>query len=126
MLENFTVTSFSDNRPVAAVEEDYSVTRGATCTHIFELPFVCDGYVQELSIIYKQGLRIVLTKDLEDCELTQDQYSSVLTLELSSVDTLKFDENLLDIYVQLKVLTVVDETLYNAPIKLVLVQTLDN
>ena len=37
MLENFTVTENSNNKPIVEIEEKDSITRGATCTHIFEL-----------------------------------------------------------------------------------------
>ena len=126
MLENFTETLFPDNRPILEDVERDSITRGATCTHIFELPFRCTGYVQDLSIIYRQGLDIILIKDFIDCTLTETVSDSIITIKLTPADTLKFEQNLLDVFVQLKVLTINNDTLYNTPIKLVLDPTLDN
>lgn len=126
MLENFTETQFPDNRPIVKDEDRDSITRGATCTHIFKLPFPCAGYVQDLSIIYKQGLEIVLIKDFIDCTVTETPYKSIIAVDLLPTDTLKFEQNLLDVYIQIKVLTINNETLYNTPIKLILEQTLDN
>ena len=52
--------------------------------------------------------------------------NSVLTIVLSPIDTEKFKHNLLTIQAQLKILTVDNETLYRAPIKIYLDTTLDN
>ena len=38
MLENFTETSFSDNRPIPEEEDQDSIVR-RYFTHVFELPF---------------------------------------------------------------------------------------
>lgn len=128
MLENFTETSFSDNRPIPEEEDQDSIVRGGTSTHVFELPFLCTNYVEDLNIIYKQGLEIVLTKEFTDCLITEDEdnSTSTLTLKLSSEDTLQFEQNLLDVYVQLRISTIDSELLYNTPIKLILEPTLDN
>lgn len=126
MLDNFTETTLSDNRPIIIEEYKDTITRGATCTHIFNLPFPFANYVQDLSIIYKQGLEIVLIKDFADCEVEETADGSIVTIILSPVDTLKFENNLLTIQVQLKIATVSNETLYSTPITLKLEPALDN
>lgn len=126
MLDNFTETILSDNRPIMIEEYKDTITRGATCTHIFNLPFPFAGYVQDLVVIYKQGLEIVLIKDFSDCEVEENADGSIVTIILSPVDTLKFENNLLTIQVQLKIATLSNETFYSTPITLKLEPTLDN
>lgn len=126
MLDNFTETTLSDNRPIIIEEYKDTITRGATCTHIFNLPFPFANYVQDLVVIYKQGLEIVLIKDFADCEVEENADGSIVTIILSPVDTLKFENNLLTIQVQLKISTISNETLYSTPITLKLEPTLDN
>lgn len=128
MLENFTETSYSDNRPLAIEEEQDSITRGATCIHIFELPFpINDGHVESLSVIYKQGIKApVLIKNISIIPVIDPaEYLYKFEVELTPEETLSFEQNLLDIYVQLK-LEKDGQTLYNTPIKLALNPTLDN
>ena len=133
MLENFTETQFSDNRPVIEEEERDGIVRGATCTHIFELPFVYnDGFAESVSVIYTQGLKKVLTKNITIIPAqTEAEKSSTVTLTLSPEETLGyFEQTLLDVYVQLKVVTKAtetkaSETLFNTPIKLVIESALD-
>ena len=43
-LSNFTETPFPDNRPLVPEDEQDSITIGATCTHIFDLPFFICRY----------------------------------------------------------------------------------
>jgi len=126
MLKNFTETIYPNNRPIMREEDKDTIVRGGTCIHIFRLPFPCENYVQDLKVIYKQGLEVVLIKDFADCEVIEAEHKSIIRVNLSPADTLKFEQNLLDIYVQLKVVTIDNSTLYNTPIKLMLEQTLDN
>lgn len=138
-LSNFTETLFPDNRPLVPEDEQDSITIGATCTHIFDLPFL-SADIEEAEIIYRQGLNVVLNKQtlnndfiIED-NLDPGHESSRIVLILSPEDTLKFKPNLLDVYVQLKIIIVkpegesesFDNVLYNTPIKLKLNVTLDN
>ncbi|MCK9470302.1 MAG: hypothetical protein M0Q88_00925 [Bacilli bacterium] len=138
-LSNFTETEFPDNRPPVPEDEQDSITIGATCTHIFDLPFL-SADIEEAEIIYRQGLNVVLNKQtinndfaIED-NLDPGHEGSRIVLTLSPEDTLKFKPNLLDVYVQLKIIKVkpeaepesVDNVLYNTPIKLKLNITLDN
>lgn len=128
MLENFTETLYPDNRPLPIEEEQDSITRGATCIHIFELPFpINDGHVESLSVIYKQGIKVpVLTKTINIIPVVDPaEYLYKFEVELTPEDTILFEQNLLDVYVQLK-LEKDRQTLYNTPIKLALNPTLDN
>ena len=61
----------------------------------------------------------MLTKEFTDCLITEDENNSTstLTLKLSPEDTLQFEQNLLDIYVQLRISTIDSELLYNTPYK---------
>ena len=88
MLDNFTETTLSDNRPI--IIEEY-IPREALPALIFNLPFPFANYVQDLFVIYKQGLEIVLIKDFADCEEKKTQME-VLLIILSPVDTLKFEK----------------------------------
>ena len=94
----------------------------------FELPFpINDGHVESLSVIYKQGIKVpVLTKTINIIPVVDPaEYLYKFEVELTPEDTILFEQNLLDVYVQLK-LEKDRQTLYNTPIKLALNPTLDN
>lgn len=96
--------------------------RGTTPTHTFQLPFDTSE-VCSVRLIYKQELLhgcIVLTKEIDDCQMSGDQISVTLTQE----DTLSLNCKY-PVKIQLRVLTKQGESLATTPITRSLVECLD-
>lgn len=116
MFDNYTPTINSDNRfKRLEIDKEDEIIIGGTCTHIFILPFKYSTYVVNSKILYKQGLDTVLEKYPVDYILEEDDEKgkTILKLKLSTQDTNLFRETLLDSFVQMRIETVNNETLYN-------------
>lgn len=128
MLENYTETTNSDNRfRCLGIDKDDEIIIGGTCTHIFILPFLYSQYVTDSKIIYKQGLNVVLEKDPQSYILEEDTEKNVttLTLKLSPAETALFKRNLLDAFVQMRIINTDGEVLYNRLNRLIVREPLD-
>lgn len=62
--------------------------RGTTPTHIFTLPFDAST-ITACRVTYEQENNVVLTKEINECELKDN----VITVKLSQEDSLKFKCN---------------------------------
>lgn len=79
--------------------------QGTTPTHYFTLPFSAD-IVANARIVYAQNERVVLKKELPDCECD----GNVISVKLSQEETLLFDCNK-PVEIQMRVLTNADDSL---------------
>lgn len=61
------------------------IARGCTCKNVFSIPFD-GGNIEKLFITYQQGGKMVLEKELADCEFSD----GTVSVELSQEDTLVF------------------------------------
>ena len=96
-----------------------SIIQGATARHNFEVPFDPSD-VRDLTIIYKQGLSVVLTKSLSDVEFFDedpDNHSSILWLNLSTDETSKFQltnqNNLVQVQIKIELNSTTSTGEYN-------------
>ena len=64
-----------------------SICQGSTPTHYFEIP-ISGSKVKEVEITYAQNDIVILTKNTEDCTITEEE---VIT-ELSQEETFLFDK----------------------------------
>ena len=85
--------------------------RGATPTHTFTLPFSTE-IIQDVSIVYSQNDKVVLRKQICDCNIEANQ----LSLRLTQEETLVFNENY-PVEIQVKVLTMGNDVLVSVPYK---------
>ena len=73
--------------------------RGTTPKHTFSLP-VDSSVIRALRIIYAQGGKEVITKELSDCTLAETE----ATVKLSQEETLLFDSSQI-VEIQMRILT---------------------
>jgi len=113
-LDDYTITHGTDNRHrYLDVEEIDSITIGGSCTHIFELPFKYTNYIKSGIIYYKQGLTVLLSIDITDDMITDLENTSIITLNLSPVQTQLFSRNALDTFAQLRLISVDDKVMFD-------------
>ena len=93
--------------------------QGTTPTHKFHLPFNAD-YIKKVRISYEQNGKIVLTKEMTDCEQDGECLMTTLTQE----ETLKFDANV-NVRIQLHVLNHEDKAIASKPISVPVYVLLD-
>lgn len=131
MFENFEPTTFPDNRHhFLPVEECDEIIIGATCTHIFNLPFNYNTFTGEnkdkLEIFYKQGLFVLVEKHYCDVDiLVHDNNTTTITVKLCECETQSFRLCPLNTFVQMKIVDANDNILYNEPSKLIVKRPLD-
>lgn len=136
MLVNFTETFMPDNRFKCLCDgTPHDLTVGATVVHTFSFPFKFTDYIKECSLIYREGLNIILEKTFNTSDLIGSSINredlkiylkerptkSDLLLTLTPEETMLFRlEKLhcLDTTVQVKIITVEDEIFYNTPEKI--------
>lgn len=128
MFTNFSKTTHPDNRfeflPKEKVDE---IIIGASCKHVFKIPFSYNSIVDSGVVIYSQGLNtsfaIEITKDMikEGCD------ERVIIVKLPESKTLLFSEDKAgnSTKCQLKLLLKTDETYYDKPYKLKVFKPLD-
>lgn len=93
--------------------------QGTTPTHKFHLPFNADN-IKKVRISYEQNGKIVLTKEMKDCEQDGECLMTTLTQE----ETLKFDANV-NVRIQLHVLNGNDNAIASKPISVPVYVLLD-
>lgn len=126
-LDKFQPTTYSDNRfKTLDLDKIDDIIIGASCTHIFHLGFRYSEYVKSSKIIYKQGFETVLVKYPKDYKLEETPNGhTFLTVVLTPEETLKFRQTLLSTKVQMQVVNVDGETLYNIATNLLVRAPLD-
>ena len=93
--------------------------QGTTPTHKFYLPFDTDN-IENVRIAYEQKGKIVLTKELSDC----DQDGECLMTTLTQEETLMFDANV-NVRIQLHVRNRDDNVIASKPISVPVYVLLD-
>lgn len=92
-----------NNRPKCKKPMRLDIMTGETAVHSFEIPFDVDEACEELEVMYKTGLTIVLSKLREDLEVIVDENgTSIITCVLSSDETMLFRDTTLDTKVQIR------------------------
>ena len=128
MFTNFSKTTHPDNRfeflPKEKVDE---IIIGASCKHVFKIPFSYASIVESGAVIYSQGVdtrfAIEITKDM----VHEDYDESVIMVRLPVSKTLLFSEDKAgnSTKCQLKLLLKTGETSYDKPYKLKVFKPLD-
>ena len=128
MFTNFSKTTRPDNRfeflPKEKVDE---IIIGASCKHVFKIPFSYNSIVKSGVVIYSQGVdtsfAIEITKDM----IKEDYDERVIIVKLPVSKTLLFSEDKAgnSTKCQLKLLLKTGETSYDKPYKLKVFKPLD-
>ena len=91
-----------NNRPRFCPPHTIDIMTGETAIHTFEIPFNvhenCDG----VEMMYKQGVEIIISKAMNELDLTEDEHSCVIGCKLMPEETAKFNRNVLNTNVQIK------------------------
>lgn len=130
MFTNFSKTTHPDNRfeflPKEKVDE---IIIGASCKHVFKIPFSYNSIVKSGVVIYSQGVdtsfAIEITEDMIKEKEGYDE--SLIMVKLPVSKTLLFSEDKAgnSTKCQLKLLLKTDETSYDKPYKLKVFKPLD-
>ena len=130
MFTNFSKTTHPDNRfeflPKEKVDE---IIIGASCKHVFKIPFAYNSIVESGVVIYSQGVNtsfaIEITEDMIKEKKGYDE--SVIVVKLPVSKTLLFSEDKAgnSTKCQLKLLLKTGETSYDKPYKLKVFKPLD-
>ena len=130
MFTNFSKTTHPDNRfeflPKEKVDE---IIIGASCKHVFKIPFAYSSIVESGVVIYSQGVdtsfAIEITEDMIKEKEGYDE--SVIMVKLPVSKTLLFSEDKAgnSTKCQLKLLLKTGETSYDKPYKLRVFKPLD-
>ena len=128
MFTNFSKTTHPDNRfeflPKEKVDE---IIIGASCKHVFKIPFAYSSIVESGVAIYSQGVdtsfAIEITKDM----IHENYDESVIIVKLPVSKTLLFSEDKAgnSTKCQLKLLLKTGETSYDKPYRLKVFKPLD-
>ena len=128
MFTNFSKTTRPDNRfeflPKEKVDE---IIIGASCKHVFKIPFAYSSIVESGVAIYSQGVdtsfAIEITKDM----IHENYDESVIIVKLPVSKTLLFSEDKAgnSTKCQLKLLLKTGETSYDKPYRLKVFKPLD-
>ena len=94
--------------------------RGTTPTHIFNVP-IDTAEIKSVRVIYSQGEKVVLKKELSECSIEEGRIIARLTQE----ETLLFDCHE-HVTVQLRVLTKADDALISRPVRKSIGECLDD
>ena len=129
MFTNFSKTTHPDNRfeflPKENVDE---IIIGASCKHVFKIPFSYNSIVESGVVIYSQGVDTNFTiKITEDMIIKEGYDESVIVVKLPEIKTLLFSEDKAgnSTKCQLKLLLKTGETSYDKPYKLKVFKPLD-
>ena len=130
MFTNFSKTTHPDNRfeflPKEKVDE---IIIGASCKHVFKIPFAYSSIVESGKVIYSQGVNTSFTIEItEDMIKEKEGYDeSVIVVKLPVIKTRLFSEDRAgnSTKCQLKLLLKTGETSYDKPYKLKVFKPLD-
>lgn len=129
MFTNFSKTTHPDNRfeflPKEKVDE---IIIGASCKHVFKIPFSYNSIVKSGVVIYSQGVNTSFAIEItEDMIIKEGHDESVIVVKLPVSKTLLFSEDKAgnSTKCQLKLLLKTGETSYDKPYKLKVFKPLD-
>lgn len=128
MFTNFSKTTHPDNRfrflPKEKVDE---IIIGASCKHVFKIPFSYNSIVESGVVIYSQGINISFAIEITKDMIHEDYDESVIMVKLPVSKTLLFSEDRAgnSTKCQLKLLLKTGETSYDKPYRLKVFKPLD-
>ena len=128
MFTNFSKTTHPDNRfeflPKEKVDE---IIIGASCKHVFKIPFSYNSIVESGKVIYSQGIDTNFTIEITEDMIKECCDESVIVVKLPEIKTLLFSEDKAgnSTKCQLKLLLKTGETSYDKPYKLKVFKPLD-
>ena len=128
MFTNFSKTTHPDNRfeflPKEKIDE---IIIGASCKHVFKIPFSYTSIVESGKVIYSQGVNTNFTIEITEDMIKECCDESVIMVKLPVSKTLLFSEDKAgnSTKCQLKLLLKTDETFYDKPYKLRVFKPLD-
>ena len=130
MFTNFSKTTHPDNRfEFLQKEKVDEIIIGASCKHVFKIPFAYSSIVESGKVIYSQGVNTSFTIEItEDMIKEKEGYDeSVIVVKLPVIKTLLFSEDRAgnSTKCQLKLLLKTGETSYDKPYKLKVFKPLD-
>lgn len=95
--------------------------RGSTPTHIFHLPIPTE-VVKGCLVSYGQKNRTILRKRTNECELSENK----IIVHLSQTDTLRIDDAIPSVDVQIKIALYTGEVIVSRKIRIGLTECLDD
>ena len=128
MFTNFSKTTHPDNRfeflPKEKVDE---IIIGASCKHVFKIPFSYNSIVESGEVIYSQGVNTNFTIKITEDMIKECCDESVIVVKLPEIKTLLFSEDKAgnSTKCQLKLLLKTGETSYDKPYRLKVFKPLD-
>lgn len=128
MFTNFSKTTHPDNRfeflPKEKVDE---IIIGASCKHVFKIPFSYKSIVKSGVVIYSQGVNTSFAIKITEDMIEKGCDERVIIVKLPESKTLLFSEDKAgnSTKCQLKLLLKTDETYYDKPYKLKVFKPLD-
>lgn len=106
--------------------DNYFIITGQSVSHSFSVPFNVETELADYEIIYKTGVDIILRRSKNDLETSvTDDGSSVITCSLSSDDTKKFNNTILDTFAQLKFMMLDGTSSYSAVYRIIVINSLE-
>ena len=128
MFTNFSKTTHPDNRfeflPKEKVDE---IIIGASCKHVFKIPFSYNSIVESGVVIYSQGVDTNFTIEITEDMIEKGCDERVIIVKLPVSKTLLFSEDKAgnSTKCQLKLLLKTGETSYDKPYRLKVFKPLD-
>lgn len=128
MFTNFSKTTHPDNRfeflPKEKVDE---IIIGASCKHVFKIPFSYNSIVESGVVIYSQGVNTSFAIEITEDMIEKGCDERVIIVKLPVSKTLLFSEDKAgnSTKCQLKLLLKTGETSYDKPHKLKVFKPLD-
>ena len=128
MFTNFSKTTHPDNRfeflPKEKVDE---IIIGASCKHVFKIPFSYTSIVESGVVIYSQGVDTSFAIEITEDMIKECCDESVIVVKLPVSKTLLFSEDKAgnSTKCQLKLLLKTGETSYDKPYRLKVFKPLD-
>ena len=116
MLLNFKPTTNPDNRftQLSCWGDCFDeIIIGATCKHVFYLPFNAKGYITKIQLKYQQGLTVVLALDISQQQVIQTDNGTVIEVLLNEEQTKLFKRSFLNTTAQLSFETIDGKKFYS-------------
>ena len=125
MLDNFTQTFLSDNRPLFIEEEMESIVRGSTCIHLFKLP-IDVSEIKDYKVSYKQGLHTILEKSPIDCELESLDIGTYVKVVVEPKESRLFNWYNKYAFAQIAIMLQDDTVIYSHAYKIQILDTIND
>lgn len=125
MLNDFTETIVSDNRPLAPEDDLESIVRGGTCIHLFKLPIEFEN-IKNYKVSYKQGLHTILEKDNTDCEIESLEIGEYVKVIVTPEESRLFNSYNKYTFVQIAVMLEDDSIIYSKAHKIAVVDSIND